>query len=287
MKQLIVNADDLGADEARNAGIFEAIQQGCITSVSLFANGPALKDALRRLRSLGRRTVSIGVHFNLSEGKPVAPDLRLLTGPDGSFTGKTSTHALLMRSGDQALQKEIRREMSAQMKGLLDSGIQIDHLDGHQHVHLFPAAIGSAVRIAQEVKVPWMRIPEEPPVQDAAGSFPDGLLEEARRFSDIARQARKHLQGTTILTTDHFRGLYLKGRLSLSTLKGLLQTLPKGLTELMVHPGRIPPTPLPGPFSAFSTPARELELETLLHVDFRLALSEAGVTLTPFPEECR
>jgi predicted glycoside hydrolase/deacetylase ChbG (UPF0249 family) len=28
MKQLIVNADDLGADEARNRGIFEAIEAG-------------------------------------------------------------------------------------------------------------------------------------------------------------------------------------------------------------------------------------------------------------------
>ena len=97
MKRLIVNADDLGADEARNVGIFEAIREGRVTSASLFPNGPAFEDALHRIRSLGRTTVSFGVHINLSEGKPVSPDLRLLTGPDGSFPGKTSTHSLLMR----------------------------------------------------------------------------------------------------------------------------------------------------------------------------------------------
>ena len=285
MKRLIVNADDLAADEARNVGIFEAIQQRRVTSVSLLPNGPAIEDALRRIRSLGRRTVSVGVHLNLSEGKPVSPDLRLLTGPDGFFLGKTLTHTLLMRSGEQALQKEIRRETSAQIQVLQDSGMQIHHLDGHQHVHLFPAAIAAAVGIAQEHKIPWMRIPEEPPPQPGNGSLPGEVMEEAYHFSEIARAARQHLRGTGISTTDHFRGLYLKGRLSLSTLNDLLQTLPEGLTEWMVHPGRIPSAPFSGPFSGFSTKEREQELETLLHRDFGEAISRAAVTLTPFPED--
>ena len=52
MKRLIVNADDLGADEARNRGIFEAIDAGVVTSVSLLANGPSFEDAARRIRNL-------------------------------------------------------------------------------------------------------------------------------------------------------------------------------------------------------------------------------------------
>ena len=287
MKRLIVNADDLGADEARNAGIFEAIREGRVTSASILPNGPALEDALHRIHSLGRTSVSFGVHLNLSEGNPVSPNVPLLTGPDGSFLGKASTHRLLMRPEDQALLREIAREMSAQIKVLLDSGLQIHHLDGYQHIHVFPAAVGAAIRIAEEHKVPWMRISEEPPPQHSTDSLPVGLMEEARRFSEIARAARQHFKETGISTTDHFRGLYLKGRLSLPTLNNLFQTLPEGLTELMVHPGRVPVTPLSGPFSSFSTPEREQELETLLHRDFRLALSKAGVTLTPFPEDQR
>jgi predicted glycoside hydrolase/deacetylase ChbG (UPF0249 family) len=285
MKRLIVNADDLAADEARNAGIFEAIGQGRVTSISLLPNGPSLEDALHRIRSLGRRKVSVGAHLNLSEGRPVSPDLRLLTGPDRLFLGKTRAQNLLMRSGDQALEREIAREMSAQVKVLIDCGIRFDHLDGHQHVHLFPAAVAAVVRIAAEHRIPWMRIPEEPPPRHADGSLSNQAMEEARRFSEIARTARQHLKGTGFSVTDHFRGLYLKGRLSLTVVNDLLQTLPEGLTELMVHPGRVPRVPVSGPFSGFSTPAREQELETLLHADFNRALSDAGVTLTPFPED--
>lgn len=284
MKRLIVNADDLGADEARNAGIFEAIQAGSVTSTSILPNGTGLEDALRRIRLLGRTKVSFGVHLNLSEGKPLSSDLRLLTGPDGFFLGKASTQRLLMHPEDNALHREVAREMSAQIQVLLGAGVQIHHLDGHQHIHIFPAAIVAAVEVAQEHRVPWMRIPEESPPRSSTDSPPPWLMEEAQRFSEAAGAARKRLKGTGIRISDHFRGLYLKGRLSPSLLKDLLHNLPEGLTELMVHPGRVPIGLPSGPFCSFSTLEREQELETLMDGDFRRALSETGVILRPFPE---
>ena len=48
MKSLIINADDLGADEARNRGIFEAIEAGRVTSVSVLVNGDGFEDAMER-----------------------------------------------------------------------------------------------------------------------------------------------------------------------------------------------------------------------------------------------
>jgi predicted glycoside hydrolase/deacetylase ChbG (UPF0249 family) len=87
-----------------------------------------------------------------------------------------------------------------------------------------------------------------------------------------------------LLTTDHFRGLYLKGGLSIRKLESVLRWLPDGLTELMVHPGRILKTRPETPFSSFSTVEREQELETLLNAKFRLILKEMKIILTPFPE---
>ncbi len=88
MRNLIINADDLGADEARNAGIFEAIQAGTVTSASILPNGPGLQDALNRIHFGSFRNVSWGVHLNLSEGKPVSTEISLLLGPNGAFWGK-------------------------------------------------------------------------------------------------------------------------------------------------------------------------------------------------------
>ncbi len=278
MKRLIINADDLGADEARNEGIFEAIGEGLVTSASILPNGPALEHALGKIRSGGFEQVSFGVHLNLSEGRPLAGDLSCLTGPDGNFLGKAEAHRLLMKAGDSPLQGDIARESALQIERLLDAAIGITHIDGHQHIHVFPAALQIVADAAKGHGIRRMRIPDETVAHDDVR--PD-LLEEARRFAALGKAARKALDGTGIVSSDHFRGLALKGRLDLEGLLKLIETLPEGTTELMVHPGRVAAKDA---FSAFSSRERERELGALLDPRFRLALDRAGVVLISFGE---
>ncbi|HSD95434.1 MAG TPA: ChbG/HpnK family deacetylase [Syntrophales bacterium] len=280
MKRLIINADDLGADEARNEGIFEAIREGLVTSASILPNGPALEHALGTIRSGGFEQVSFGVHLNLSEGRPLARDLSRLTGPDGNFLGKAEAHRLLMKAGDAPLQGDIARESALQIERLLDASIGITHIDGHQHIHVFPAALRNVADAAKGRGIRRMRIPDETVAPGCDDVRPD-LLQEARRFAALGKAARKALAGTGIVSSDHFRGLALKGRLDLEGLLKLIETLPEGTTELMVHPGRVPAKDA---FSAFSSRERERELGALLDPRFRLALDRAGVVLISFGE---
>jgi predicted glycoside hydrolase/deacetylase ChbG (UPF0249 family) len=284
MRRLIINADDLGVDEARNTGIFEAIQAGTVTSVSILPNGPGLKNALNRIHTGSFRNVSCGVHLNLSEGKPVSTGNSLLPGPDGMFMGKGLTQRLLMHQGDRHLEAEIAYEIDAQITLLEASDIPLSHLDGHQHVHVFPAALKAMARAALRHHIPWIRIPSEP--ESTSSDFPlsSSLREEARLFSELGQAARSIILESGLHATNHFRGLYLKGRLSVQRLESLLRVLPDGLTELMVHPGRMVEDPPGTPFSSFSTVERERELEALLKAKWRLILNEMKITLTPFPE---
>ncbi len=71
MKNLIVNADDLGWTEGVNRGIVEAHRKGLVTSTSLLANGQAFAAAAEISRS--NPELGIGVHLNLSDGAPTAP----------------------------------------------------------------------------------------------------------------------------------------------------------------------------------------------------------------------
>ena len=284
MKRLIINADDLGADEARNAGIFEAIQAGTVTSASILPNGPGLSDALDRIHSGSFRNVSWGVHLNLSEGKPVSTGNSPLLRPNGTFQGKVSSQRLLMRQGDRDLETEIAHEIDAQITLFESSGIPLSHLDGHQHVHVFPAVLGAMIVAVQRHHIPWIRIPDEP--ESSSSDFPLSLplKEEARLFSGLGHTARSMISGSGLYTTDHFRGLYLKVRLSVQGLQSALRVLPDGLTELMVHPGRFVENSPETPFSSFSTVEREQELETLRNASLRLILDELKIILTPFPE---
>lgn len=284
MKRLIIHADDLGADAARNSGIFEAMEAGVVTAASILVNGPAFDDCLQRIRSGDFPGVSFGVHLNLTEGRPLSPHLDSIKGPDGCFLGKPEAHRRLMHRGDEALEAENRREFTAQITALRDAGIRIDHLDGHQHSHIFPAALVSAVRVASEFRIPWFRIPEEPPPSGPTDRVHPMPVDEARMFCRLAAAARTTIDGSALRTTDHFRGLYLKGTLSLENLEATLEALPPGLTELMVHPGRATGGQVEGPFSAFSHRDRETELEVLTSDRFRRMLEKYHVALTSFPE---
>jgi predicted glycoside hydrolase/deacetylase ChbG (UPF0249 family) len=284
MKRLIINSDDLGADEARNTGILEAIQAGIVTSVSILPNGPALQDALNRIHSGSFENVSWGVHLNLSEGRPVSTGISLLLGSDGMFKGKSPTQHLLMRQKDRDLEREVTHEIDAQISLLEESGIPLLHLDGHQHVHIFPAALRAMLGAAQRHRIPWIRVPYEPEPTSADVTLNSSLEQEVRRFSGLGVAARPTILDAGLHVTDHFRGLYLKGRLTLQGLESVLQCLPEGLTELMVHPGRNIENPPETPFSKFSTVQRRKELETLLNAKLRIILKKMNIILTPFPE---
>ncbi|HZY59641.1 MAG TPA: ChbG/HpnK family deacetylase, partial [Candidatus Binataceae bacterium] len=67
MKQLVVNADDLGMTRGVNRGIIEAHRSGLVTSTSLIANGAAFEDAVARIRPCP--DLSVGLHVNLTAGK--------------------------------------------------------------------------------------------------------------------------------------------------------------------------------------------------------------------------
>ena len=74
MKNLIVNADDLGWTEGVNRGIAEAHAHGIVTSTSLLANGGAFVSGVEL--ALSRQGLGVGVHLNLSDGAPLAaPEL--------------------------------------------------------------------------------------------------------------------------------------------------------------------------------------------------------------------
>lgn len=98
--RVILNADDLGMSETVNAAIFAGIDEGWVTSVSLLAHGPAFASAVAGLRD---RRVSVGVHLDASEFAP---------GP-----------------------ADVEQEWSTQIEIVRAAGIDVTHLDSHQHLH--------------------------------------------------------------------------------------------------------------------------------------------------------
>src|SRR5215467_7429130 len=109
MKNLIVNADDLGWTEGVNRGILEAFHRGIVTSTSLLANGAAFAEGVRAAKSAPG--LGVGVHLNLSDGAPVADreSVTSLLNNDGNFAGGPEK-LLLQRARGGLILEEVEDE---------------------------------------------------------------------------------------------------------------------------------------------------------------------------------
>jgi chitin disaccharide deacetylase len=243
VKNLIVNADDLGWTEGVNRGIVEAHQRGLVTSTSLLANGRAFAAAAEISRSYPE--LGIGVHLNLSDGPPTAPDCEVngLLGKSGEM--EDSPEGLMMKIAGRMLRmNEVEREWAAQVEKVRDAGICPSHLDGHKHVHMLPGLFEVALRLAKEYKIRAIRVAHEESTLRAAlatGGPPKVVVlkqgVQARGLKLLARDARDIAEHAGIATTNYFCGIAQTGVLTREGLERMLEILPEGTTELMCHPG--------------------------------------------------
>jgi predicted glycoside hydrolase/deacetylase ChbG (UPF0249 family) len=229
--KLIVNADDFGVAEAVNRGIVEAHERGIVTSTSLMATAPAFEHAVALARRCPR--LAVGVHLTLTDQRPLT-ELPALVTAGGTLPPHTTQ--LLQRALRKRLPlTDIRRELDAQIRRVRAAGIDISHLDGHQHVHVLP---GVATVVA-ELAASHGNLPVRYPAERVRGY----MLRSARHARRVAEQAalrlfcaRSPLRG--LRRSDDFVGFYFGGRLDEANLETVLGTLPgTGTVELMCHPG--------------------------------------------------
>jgi chitin disaccharide deacetylase len=284
LKNLIVNADDLGWTEGVNRGIVDAHRRGLVTSTSLLANGRAFATALEVSRN--HPELGIGVHLNLSDGAPCADasEVRGLLNVAGQLEGGPEN--LLLRIAARKLSlKEVGREWDAQITKIKAAGISPTHLDGHKHVHMLPGLFELALRLAKRHGIAAIRIAHEASTLRSAlsmGSEQTGkvLLKQgvqARGLKLLARDAREMAERAGIAAADYFCGIAQTGVMTREGVERLLEALPEGTTEFMCHPGyadeelRQSPTRL--------QESRQQELEILTDTEIRKLVATRGIRL--------
>jgi predicted glycoside hydrolase/deacetylase ChbG (UPF0249 family) len=148
-------------------------------------------------------------------------------------------------------------ELRGQIEKILDAGIKPTHLDTHKHTHLYPPVLAAVVRLAEEYGIKWVRRP----------------------FGPFSLWSRRMLGNCR--TTDHFAGFRMTGKFNAGDVVRLIERLPEGLTEFMVHPGRCTAELRAAPTRLKES--RERELAALTAPEVRAALTRNGVTTAGFP----
>lgn len=151
---VIVNADDFGQSSLVNRAIVTCFREQLISSATIMANMPAFDEACE-LALTNRLTRRIGIHLNLTEGRPLLPEVRdnsTLCDSSGYFR---RTRPRLLSKSDRA---HIAAEISAQIAKCRTAGLPLTHADSHQHVHNEPMVLLAMQPILKKCGIRFLRI---------------------------------------------------------------------------------------------------------------------------------
>ena len=233
MVRLVINADDLGFAPGVNRGILEAHGAGTLSSASMMVNAPAFGEAAAHVREHAP-SLGVGLHLNLLTGRPLALVPTLTDPRTGAFysLGELARRATIGRVSAN----DVRSECDAQLAALAREGIGVTHLDSHRHTHALPGVLSAVLASARAGGVRIVRRPlDQPTVADPASAAKMLVLHAAWRAASrgLAAEDRSWLQHSP-----HFRGIALQGAPDVERrLLILLDRLPAGTTEIMMHPG--------------------------------------------------
>jgi hopanoid biosynthesis associated protein HpnK len=226
-RHLIVTADDFGLAIPVNEAIEAAHRDGILKAASLMVGASEAADAVRRARALPN--LAVGLHLTLVNGRPVLPAERV---PDLVDAGGRLS-ANLARAGVRfffhpRVRRQLALEIRAQFEAFRSTGLALDHVNAHCHMHMHPTVLGLVLAIGRDYGMTAIRIPVEPSGLDRS------LGATALRLWAGRLKARARLAG--LRTNDAVIGLADSGAMTEARVLELIQRIPPGISEMYFHP---------------------------------------------------
>ena len=157
----IFNADDFGISKGVNAAIVKAHREGILNSASLMINQKYAADAVKLAKEMPE--LEIGLHVNLTNEYPAVTSRQIPLLVDGQGKLKNGFVNLFLLSflKPRQLQQQAETEMRAQIAKYLATGLPLQHLDSHRHIHLIPPIFKAMRKLQKEFEVPRIRVMNE------------------------------------------------------------------------------------------------------------------------------
>ena len=208
MPKLIFNADDLGLSQGVNLGIVECYKNGVVNSASLLTNTPFFEQAVALIKQ--HQLPNIGLHFNLTEFKPVLNTHKTIVDSTGQFIRTiTNNHSIDLT--------EVAAELEAQYQKAVAAKVAITHFDSHHHVHMNELLRKVFVKMAQKHQLP--------------------LRKTANLYRNPIKKLRYYwLYKNQPFYSKSFSSVFYDDKATLQTLQNLIHNA-KGTLEIMCHPG--------------------------------------------------
>jgi hopanoid biosynthesis associated protein HpnK len=237
VRRLIINADDFGRSDSINEAVIRAHQEGVLTTASLMVNEKAFEPAVDLARKNPR--LGVGLHLTLlcghsSLGREQIPGLVNAQRQFSNNPGGVGARYFFQSS----LREQLRAEIRAQFKKFRDTGLLLDHVNGHLHLHLHPTVFRILMEEAPALAIERMRLTRDPfwlNLRLARGHLGYRAL-HATIYFILGGRAKPRFRQLGIRHTNVVFGLLQNARVDESYILNLLPHLPAGDSELYSHP---------------------------------------------------
>jgi hopanoid biosynthesis associated protein HpnK len=226
-------------------------------------------------------SLKIGLHLVLVDGSSILPSQMIpdLVNPEGEF----SSH--LVRVGfnfffRRRVKHQLEAEIRAQFDAFRKTGLPLDHVNTHHHMHLHPTVSGLALKVGRDYGMRAMRLPYEP-LSPSWRASRNGLLWRTGTcllLSPWVSLLRRRLRRARVHSNDFVFGLNDSGHMNLDLVLRLLRQLPSGVTEIYFHPV----VPEASERGEGSHP--QDDLKALKSLEVREALLASGIQLIAFSD---
>ena len=278
-RRVIVTADDFGLAIPVNEAVELAHREGILGGASLMVGAEGAEDAVQRARRLPR--LRVGLHVVLVDGRPVLPPALVpdLVDKDGNFDGT------LVRAGIRffllpRVRRQLEAEIRAQFEAFRATGLALDHVNAHRHMHLHPTVLAMILRIGRDYELRAVRLPYEPPslVRRIGGRHAWTAYAGNLLLQPWIALLRWRVRRTGLRCNEFVFGLSSSGAMTEETVLRLIDCLPAGISELYFHPATAAHASLP------ASGHHQAELGALISPRVRAALATAQIQAVSFSE---
>lgn len=237
MRQLIVTADDFGLAIPVNEAVEAGHVEGVLSSASLMVAADATEDAVERARRLPN--LRVGLHVVLVNGRPALKPDRVpdLVDREGRFSSDLFGAGVryFFKPGIRA---QLEAEIRAQFEAFAGTGLALDHVNAQNHMHVHPSVLSLIMKVGRDYGLRAVRIPYEPfwPSWRAMRTHGRGRLTNALFLAPWLTLMRLRLRAAGLVSNDYVFGLNDTGHMTPERVRAFIDNLPRGTTELYVHP---------------------------------------------------
>jgi len=235
--RLIVNADDFGRSHSINQAVIRAHREGILTSASLMVNEPAAAEAVALAKENPK--LGVGLHLTLLMGHSALPPEKIpgLVNAQREFSNNP-VGVGFRYFFNRGLREQLRAEIHAQFDRFRATGLVLDHVNGHLHLHLHPVVFGILMEDAEQLGIRHLRFTRD--CMARSNRMTQGRwfyrVFHAAIHAWLSGRAHEPLRQRGIKHAQITFGLLQDSRVDEDYVLKLLPELPPGDSELYSHP---------------------------------------------------